>query len=67
MSLWMRLALEEGERALENREVPVGCVIVLPEEHSPTGEAICIAVGSNETNATGDATRHGTFSVDHLF
>ena len=46
----MRLALAEGRRALGEREVPVGCVLV-------SGGAV-LAAGANRTNAEMNATRH---------
>ena len=48
--LYMKKAMEKAKEALDNREVPVGCVIV----HN--GEII--GTGCNETNATKNATRH---------
>ena len=64
---YMRLALEQGEKALiaSPREVPVGCVIVrLASDDSGGGggsdssgeRVICAAF--NQTNLTRDATRH---------
>ncbi|KAK3086916.1 hypothetical protein FSP39_025368 [Pinctada imbricata] len=47
---WMTEALNLAKRALENGEVPVGCIIVHNEE--------IIAVGRNEVNETKNATRH---------
>lgn len=47
---WMGLALAEGEAALEEGEVPVGCVFV-------KGGAV-VGRGHNKTNAELDATRH---------
>lgn len=47
---WMHEALTMARKALERKEVPVGCVVVRK------GEAI--ACGHNEVNATLNATRH---------
>ncbi|KMZ74585.1 tRNA-specific adenosine deaminase [Zostera marina] len=47
---FMELALQQAKYALENLEVPVGCVIV------ENGKVI--ASGSNRTNAFRNATRH---------
>lgn len=55
---FMRIALEEAERALERREVPVGCVFVHADGK---GQDRILARGSNETNATLNATRHAEF------
>ncbi|KAF8820575.1 putative CMP/dCMP deaminase, zinc-binding [Cardiosporidium cionae] len=49
---FMRAALLEAERALEEAEVPVGCVAVDRE----TGKIV--AAGRNASNRTKDATRH---------
>ena len=46
----MRLALREGERALEHDDVPVGCVI--------TREGELIAAARNERELRGDPTAH---------
>lgn len=51
-AVFMRAALEQTEKALDNGEVPVGCVIV----HNETGEII--SSGHNLTNATRNGTRH---------
>jgi tRNA-specific adenosine deaminase 2 len=48
----MRHALGQAQVAFDNREVPVGCVIV----HRETGQVV--SRGSNETNATNNGTRH---------
>ena len=45
-------ALEEAELALEEEEVPVGCVFVQPD----TKEVLCR--GHNKTNETGCGTEH---------
>ncbi|XP_066380455.1 tRNA-specific adenosine deaminase TAD2-like isoform X3 [Miscanthus floridulus] len=47
---FMELALEQAKSALDNLEVPVGCVIV--------EDGKVISSVSNKTNATRDATRH---------
>ncbi|CAD5116246.1 unnamed protein product [Dimorphilus gyrociliatus] len=47
---WMNEAFTVAKLALENFEVPVGCVIVFDNK--------CIATGSNEVNETKNATRH---------
>ncbi|XP_020174478.1 tRNA-specific adenosine deaminase TAD2 isoform X3 [Aegilops tauschii subsp. strangulata] len=47
---FMELALDQAKFALDNLEVPVGCVIV--------EDGKVIASGSNRTNATRNATRH---------
>ncbi|KAL1816265.1 hypothetical protein DCAR_0520644 [Daucus carota subsp. sativus] len=46
----MKLALEQANLALNNLEVPVGCVIIEDEK--------VIAAGRNRTNETRNATRH---------
>lgn len=50
MVKFMELALDQAKFALDNLEVPVGCVIVVDGE--------VIASGSNRTTATRNATRH---------
>ena len=47
---WMREALAMARKALERKEVPVGCVVVR------NGEVV--TRGHNEVNATLNATRH---------
>ncbi|CAN6289601.1 unnamed protein product [Urochloa humidicola] len=47
---FMERALEQAKFALDNLEVPVGCVIV--------EDGKVISSGSNRTNATRNATRH---------
>ena len=47
---FMGMALEQGKQAIENYEVPVGCVFVRGDR--VIGEAF------NQTNATRNATRH---------
>lgn len=46
----MELALQEARKALEDNEVPVGCVFVR------NGKVLCS--GYNATNKTGNATKH---------
>lgn len=48
----MGLALREASLALEEGEVPVGCIVM----NSGTGEIL--AYGRNATHATGDASTH---------
>ncbi|RZS91752.1 tRNA(adenine34) deaminase [Motilibacter rhizosphaerae] len=48
---WMRLALEEAERALHAGDVPVGAVVV-----DAAGQVV--AAGHNEREAAGDPTAH---------
>lgn len=47
---WMRKAMDLARNALENGEVPVGCIFVM-------GDKI-IGHGRNEVNETKNATRH---------
>ncbi|MCO5584267.1 hypothetical protein L7F22_038191 [Adiantum nelumboides] len=55
----MRLAFEQAVEALQQMEVPIGCVIVKDGE--------VIASGSNKTNASGNATRHAEMeAIDKL-
>ena len=49
---WMQEALQEAQSAYDNREVPVGCIIV-----SKTKQSI-VSIGRNETNEFNDGTRH---------
>jgi tRNA-specific adenosine deaminase 2 len=49
---WMKLAIDEAQRAFEQREVPVGCIVVSRSKQS------VVAIGKNETNACNDGTRH---------
>lgn len=44
-----RAATEQAERALEAREVPVGCVLV--QRAGAGGEDAVLAAGANRTNA----------------
>ena len=48
----MMKALEQAKVAFDEREVPVGCVIV----HRTSGEIV--SEGSNQTNKTNNGTRH---------
>jgi tRNA-specific adenosine deaminase 2 len=54
-SQFMHHALTEARKALENKEIPVGCVIV---EEDQNGEGKVIATGSNQTNESRNGTRH---------
>ena len=56
---WMKLALLQSKTTLDQREVPVGCIIVLPAKYSPTGTDQVVASSGNETNESGNGTRHG--------
>jgi len=47
---FMRMALDEAAGALDEGEVPVGCVLVLRDE--------VLARGRNKTNVTRNGTRH---------
>ena len=59
---FMRLALLEGDVALNNGEVPVGCVFV----DLRSNRVLCS--GSNETAASSNATRHAEMvAIDSLF
>lgn len=49
---FMRRALEQAQIAFDEREVPVGCIIV----HKESGEIV--SEGSNATNRTNNGTRH---------
>ena len=56
---YMRAALSEAENALQNREVPVGCVIRYNNK--------IIAHGFNDVNRTKNATRHAELvAIDQL-
>ena len=54
---WMREALSVGKRALELKEVPVGCVIVYDELDTIIGH------GHNLTNVSKNPTRHAEFEA----
>ncbi|EFA76273.1 adenosine deaminase [Heterostelium album PN500] len=59
-SKFMKLALNEAKKALDEGEVPVGCVIV----HND----IVIAAGSNKTNIKKNATRHAEIeALDSIY
>ena len=47
---WMRIALEEAERARERGEVPIGAVLVV--------DAVEVARAGNRTRADSDPTAH---------
>ncbi|XP_072218218.1 tRNA-specific adenosine deaminase 2 [Leuresthes tenuis] len=47
---WMSSAFEMAREALENKEVPVGCLMVYKDE--------VVGKGRNEVNETKNATRH---------
>mmetsp|Transcript_9687 Transcript_9687/g.17848 ORF Transcript_9687/g.17848 Transcript_9687/m.17848 type:complete len:192 (-) Transcript_9687:445-1020(-) len=65
---WMREAVYEGEKALLRREVPVGCVFVLPRNASPTGRDELVGRGGNETNMYGNATKHAEIvAIDGIY
>lgn len=51
----MRIALDQAEQALAEREVPVGCVFV----HHET--SVVLATGSNKTNVSLNGTLHAEF------
>lgn len=53
-SLWMKQAIRLGKKALEVKEVPVGCVLVYKNE-------TIIGEGHNLTNQTKNPTRHAEF------
>ena len=66
---YMRDALQVAKTALSVGEVPVGCVLVLSEHPSltPEGDSVVISHGSNQVNATRDATRHAEIvAIDRL-
>ena len=48
---WMRLALDQGARALETGDVPVGAVVV-------SAEGRVVGAGRNAREAEGDPTAH---------
>ncbi|XP_049931705.1 tRNA-specific adenosine deaminase TAD2 isoform X2 [Nymphaea colorata] len=57
--VFMKHALEEAKYAMDNLEVPVGCVIV--------EDGKIIASGSNRTSETRNATRHAEMeAIDKL-
>jgi tRNA(adenine34) deaminase len=54
----MRLALCEAERAAEAGEVPTGCVIVRPSQHSIEVSPRMLARAHNQTEMLKDPTAH---------
>lgn len=52
---FMQIALQQAEKALNEKEVPVGCVFV----HRPTSKIL--ATGSNQTNLSLNGTLHAEF------
>ena len=59
MSYWMLEALKMAKLALEQKEVPVGCVVVYKDS--------IIAKGCNEVNVSLNATRHAEMiAIDQL-
>jgi tRNA(adenine34) deaminase len=54
----MRLALREAERAAEANEVPTGCVIVRPSQHSIEVSPRVLARAHNQTEMLKDPTAH---------
>ena len=60
---WMREALNVGRKALELKEVPVGCVIVYENERENKIEEIIIGHGHNLTNLSKNPTRHAEFEA----
>lgn len=48
---WMEKAFEHAKLAFDNREVPIGCLLVLEEME-------IIGRGKNDVNRTKNATRH---------
>lgn len=63
-NFFMLEALKMGRCALENGEIPVGCVIV---EHQ-NDQCVVIAAGSNQTNQSRNGTRHAEIvAIESLF
>ena len=58
---WMREALNVARRALDYKEVPVGCVIVYDDECKK--DSLIIGQGHNLTNVTKNPTRHAEFEA----
>lgn len=57
--LFMEKAFAYAKEALDNQEVPVGCIFVKDNE--------ILAVGRNEVNKTKNATRHAEMiCIDHI-
>jgi tRNA(Arg) A34 adenosine deaminase TadA len=66
---YMRQALKVAQNALAIGEVPVGCVIVhaVTSSSSDATEPVIISHGSNQVNATRDATRHAEIvAIDRM-
>ena len=59
---WMREALNVARRALDYKEVPVGCVIVY-DVIECKNESLIIGQGHNLTNVTKNPTRHAEFEA----
>ncbi|XP_046550418.1 tRNA-specific adenosine deaminase 2-like [Haliotis rubra] len=58
--IWMGKAMELAHNALQNREVPVGCIMVHKDK--------VIATGRNEVNETKNATRHAEIvAIEEVF
>jgi len=56
---YMRVALDEGRRALDEWEVPCGCAL--------ERDGVIVATGRNATNVSRNGTRHAEFeAVDEL-
>lgn len=67
--IYMKQALKVAENALKVGEVPVGCVIVLRNHPllARNEDSVIISHGSNQVNATRDATRHAeVVAIDRL-
>ena len=62
---WMREALSVARRALDFKEVPVGCVIVYNDgdEGCNKKDSLIIGQGHNLTNVTKNPTRHAEFEA----
>lgn len=48
---WMQVAIQEGEYAIANGEVPISCVLVAENQ--------LLAKGYTQVSTTGDTTQHG--------
>jgi tRNA-specific adenosine deaminase 2 len=61
----MQEALMEGERALANGEIPVGCVIVCSDSGDGSSDDNCVilARGSNRTNESRNGTCHAEITA----
>ena len=70
---WMNYAINEAKIALELREVPVGCVIIIYLNKKERNNKIdtkpfIIAKGRNQVNVSGNASRHAEIvAIDLLF